>query len=179
MKILILLIPLLSIFSCMTGKKDAPVASESMKQVAEIKPEIKIKYVKVPVLTGSMFQRIHFDFDKSSIRSDAAGVIEEIYATLNEYPDFKIRIEGHCDERGSAEYNLAPGERRATSAKMLLVELGIDRERIDTISYGEERPVLNRSTFAAWALLTGAQNLLFIPGLNKIERIRKPEYFLS
>ncbi len=94
---------------------------------------------------------IHFDFDKYYIRPDAAEILKKKAQWLKEHPEVHLLIEGHCDERGTEEYNLALGERRANSAKEFLVSLGIDPKRISIISYGEERPVDPRSCEEAWA----------------------------
>ena len=85
-------------------------------------------------------ESIYFDFDKSFIKLDYRPVLHEKAAFLKDYPEMNARIEGNCDERGTNEYNLALGERRANSAKNFLVSLGIAADRIEIISYGEERP---------------------------------------
>jgi peptidoglycan-associated lipoprotein len=85
-------------------------------------------------------EAIYFDFDKSFIRLEYRPVLQEKAAFLKDYPDMRVRIEGNCDERGTNEYNLALGERRGSSAKNFLISLGIAADRIETISYGEERP---------------------------------------
>lgn len=110
---------------------------------------------------------IHFDFDKSNIRPDDAGMLDQKVAILNANPDLHIRISGHCDERGSDEYNLALGNRRSTAAKNYLVSHGIDASRIETASYGEERPVAMGHDEDSWAqnrrdefeILSGGDNL--------------------
>lgn len=96
-------------------------------------------------------ERVHFDFDKSDIRPDAAEVLQRKVAVLREYPGVELRIEGHCDERGSNEYNLALGQRRAEAVRRYLVSYGIDVGRFATISYGEERPAVRASNEDAWA----------------------------
>jgi len=96
-------------------------------------------------------QPIYFDFDRSSIRDEARVVLEKTAAFLKENSGIHIRIEGNCDERGTNEYNLALGERRANSAKLFLVSLGISPDRIRTISYGEERPLALGGGEDAWA----------------------------
>ncbi|UCG64330.1 MAG: peptidoglycan-associated lipoprotein Pal [Deltaproteobacteria bacterium] len=85
-------------------------------------------------------EAIYFDFDKSFIRLEYRPVLQEKAAFLKDYPDMRVRIEGNCDERGTNEYNLALGERRGSSAKNFFISLGIAADRIETISYGEERP---------------------------------------
>lgn len=94
---------------------------------------------------------IHFDFDRSNIRPGDAAVLDSKIPLLQANPAVRIRISGHCDERGSDEYNLALGNRRAASAKRYLVNQGIDASRIDIVSYGEERPMAMGSDEEAWA----------------------------
>jgi peptidoglycan-associated lipoprotein len=96
-------------------------------------------------------ERVHFDFDKSDIRPDAAEVLQRKVTVLREYPGVELRIEGHCDERGSNEYNLALGQRRAEAVRRYLVSYGVDVGRFATISYGEERPTARASNEEAWA----------------------------
>ena len=97
-------------------------------------------------------ENIYFDFDKSELLPQAKNTLRQKAEFLKKYPDFYVRIEGHCDERGTNEYNLALGERRAQAAKNYLVSLGIGEKRLRTISYGEERPADPRSNEAGWAL---------------------------
>ena len=94
---------------------------------------------------------IHFDFDKSDIKSNDAGTLDQKVAILQANPALRIRISGHCDERGSAEYNLALGNRRGNKAKEYLVQHGIDAGRIETVSYGEERPIAQGHDETAWS----------------------------
>lgn len=98
------------------------------------------------------FETIYFDFDKSDLRKDARDVLyKNAEIMLKSKADAKIQIEGHCDERGSAEYNIALGERRAKSALQYLITLGIKPERLSVISYGKEKPAVQGSDEAAWA----------------------------
>ncbi len=94
---------------------------------------------------------IYFDFDKYDLNARAREVLANKAYFLKQYPNVKILIEGHCDERGTAEYNLALGERRANAAKQYLVQLGISESRISTVSYGKERPIDPGHNEAAWA----------------------------
>ncbi len=98
-----------------------------------------------------MFENIHFDFDKSFIREDAKPILEKVAAYLKKTPQAKLQIEGHCDERGTSEYNLALGQRRADAAKKYLANLGVDGGRLSTISFGEERPADPGHNESAWA----------------------------
>jgi peptidoglycan-associated lipoprotein len=99
--------------------------------------------------TGAL-RTIFFDFDKYNLKPDATAALNQNLAWLRANPDFEVRIEGHCDERGTDEYNLALGDRRSTSAKSFLVERGIPASRLRTISYGEERPIDPRHNEQAW-----------------------------
>jgi len=95
--------------------------------------------------------RIFFDFDKSTISPEARAILERQAAFLKTNGQITLTVEGHCDERGTREYNLALGERRATADKSALVALGIQGSRLQTISYGKERPAVVGSNEAAWA----------------------------
>ena len=104
-----------------------------------------------PVLKESQFKTVFFDFDKYNLRSDARTALDANYKLLKEFPDVVVKLEGHCDERGTVEYNLSLGEKRAQSAKTYLVTAGIKADRVQTISYGKERPVDPGHNEAAWA----------------------------
>mgnify|MGYP002641149121 FL=1 len=95
--------------------------------------------------------RVFFDFDKSNLKPESRTAIERWAAWLKTYPQNRIVIEGHADERGTREYNLALGERRANAAMEYLVSLGISPNRVRTISYGKERPAVLGSNENAWA----------------------------
>src|SRR6266571_4953924 len=110
---------------------------------------------------------IHFDYDKSNVRSDDTGALDQKVAILQANPELRIRVGGHCDERGSDEYNLALGNRRAQSAKQYLVSHGIDAGRIETQSWGEEKPLVDGHDESAWSqnrrdefeVISGGDNL--------------------
>ena len=95
--------------------------------------------------------RVYFETDKHNINSASAFTLESQANWLKSTPGFQIIIEGHCDERGTREYNLALGERRANSVKEFLVSLGVEPGRVTTISYGKERPSAEGSTSESWA----------------------------
>ncbi|MCC6962840.1 MAG: peptidoglycan-associated lipoprotein Pal [candidate division Zixibacteria bacterium] len=94
---------------------------------------------------------IYFDFDKYNLRDDAKNGLRQNFERMKANPQAKVLIEGHCDERGTVEYNLALGERRARSAMEYLASLGIPRDRMSIISYGKERPAVLGSSEDAWA----------------------------
>jgi peptidoglycan-associated lipoprotein len=95
--------------------------------------------------------RVYFDFDKSNIKPEGQQTLEKQATWLKQYPNVTVTIEGHCDERGTREYNLALGNRRANAVKDALVALGVAANRIQTISYGKDRPIVVGSNEAAWA----------------------------
>lgn len=98
-----------------------------------------------------IFEDIHFDYDKSNIRERDYPILNRIGKWLKDNPDVSVMIEGHCDERGSNEYNMALGEARALSTRRYLVGLGIDPSRLYTVSYGEERPLDPGHNESAWS----------------------------
>ena len=102
-------------------------------------------------LVVNVGDRVFFDYDKSVIAAAAEKTLKRQAAWLKQFPSVSVTVEGHCDERGTREYNLALGERRATAVKNFLVALGIDSSRIATISYGKERADALGHSEAAWA----------------------------
>ncbi len=96
-------------------------------------------------------QDVYFDFDKYDLRTDARTTLDRKASFLNQNSSIRVQVEGHCDERGTNEYNMALGERRANAAKQYLTTAGISAGRLSTISYGEERPLDPSHTEAAWA----------------------------
>jgi len=92
----------------------------------------------------------YFDLDKADIRNDARDALSKTAQFLRSYPQVKVVLEGHCDERGSTEYNLALGDRRAQAAKDFLVSLGVPADRMQTVSYGKERPFCNDHSEECW-----------------------------
>ena len=140
-------------------KEEAKAEAERMAKEKESKAkeefEKSIVAKKTPGIEGEVFESsllkdIHFDFDKYDIRPSDAAVLKGNAELLKKYPKVKIQIEGHCDEKGTNEYNLALGERRANSTRNYLLSLGISPERISAISYGEERPLDPGHSEEAW-----------------------------
>jgi len=103
-----------------------------------------------PGVAASPLKDVFFDFDRAMIRDDQKGVLNENVAWLKQNSGAKVTIEGHCDERGSNEYNLALGERRAKAVKDYLAAAGVPADRIATVSYGEERPFVLGHDESAW-----------------------------
>ena len=100
-------------------------------------------------VTGSL-KTVHFDFDRADIRAADQGNMQSNAAWAQSHPDASLVIEGHCDERGSTEYNIASGDRRAKAAEAYLQHLGVSGARLSTISYGEERPVCTEPNEGCW-----------------------------
>jgi peptidoglycan-associated lipoprotein len=129
---------------------------ELKEEAAKREFEKSLVAKKTPGIEGEVFESallkdIHFDFDKYAIRPGDAEILKANAAVLAKNPNVKIQIEGHCDERGTGEYNLALGERRANSTKNYLSSLGISAARISTISYGKERPLDPGHNEEGWA----------------------------
>ena len=102
-------------------------------------------------LQNEIGDRVYFETDKHNISSASAFVLESQANWLKSTPGFQLLIEGHCDERGTREYNLALGERRGNAVKEFLTSLGVDAGRLTVISYGKERPAAEGSTSESWA----------------------------
>jgi peptidoglycan-associated lipoprotein len=109
---------------------------------------------KVPPGIAELFEQnvkdAFYDFNKADVREDARQALTRTAEFLRSYPQVKVTIEGHCDERGSTEYNLGLGERRAQAAKNYLISLGIKPDRMDTVSWGKERPFCTEHTEDCW-----------------------------
>lgn len=129
------------------------VVDATPEPVVEEQPEVETKEEVVVYKAPDMVMQedIYYEFDKSTLTPTAQDNLLRKAEWLRENPNATVTIEGHCDERGTNEYNLALGDRRAESAKAFLTDLGIDSSRLTTISYGEERPVDPRSDEEAWA----------------------------
>ena len=94
---------------------------------------------------------VHFDYDKSDLHDADRTVLQRQAAWLQKYPSVRVQVQGNCDERGTREYNLALGARRASAAKDYLVSLGVSPDRVETISYGKEKPICTESTEDCYA----------------------------
>ena len=136
-------------------EREAKRREEEARKARDKEFEKSLVSKKQPGIEGQIFESgmlkdIFFDFDKYDIRQADVETLKQNGDLLKKSPRVKIQIEGHCDERGTNEYNLALGERRANSIKKYLVSLGIPADRISTISYGEERPLDPGHNEEAW-----------------------------
>jgi peptidoglycan-associated lipoprotein len=142
-------------FTVACQKRVAVQQPEVVEEKEEVVVEEKEEVVVVPPPTKMddmvMKEDVYFDFDKSNLKPAAQESLLQKADWLRENSDVTVTIEGHCDERGTNEYNLALGDRRAESIKAFLVNLGISASRLTTISYGEERPVCFEGTEECWA----------------------------
>lgn len=113
-------------------------------------PQQKVGQVEdtTPVLVADT---VYFDYDKATLRPEALPVLGKVAEWMQQHRDKKVRIAGHADERGTREYNLALGNRRATAVRSYLISLGVPAQRLETVSYGKERPVAVGSDETAWA----------------------------
>jgi peptidoglycan-associated lipoprotein len=102
-------------------------------------------------LVVNVGDRVFFGYDRYDLTPEARATIEKQAQWLKTYPSISVSVEGHCDERGTREYNLALGEKRAAAVKNYLVALGVEDSRLQTISYGKERPAVTGSDEASWA----------------------------
>jgi peptidoglycan-associated lipoprotein len=152
--VLILAVTTLSLGGCgcfyqqMKGETPPPAAPPAVVTPPETKPVVP---VAPPVV--AMLKDINFDFDKYNIREGDAAILKENlnWFKAQENSGKKVRVEGHCDERGTVEYNLVLGQKRADSAKNFLVNLGVDGRLLETISYGKEKPLDPAHNEEAWA----------------------------
>ena len=143
MTLSLVLVAALAISACATTKKTA--SSQTTTAPAGPAPGTIEEFMKV------VGDRVFFDFDRYDVKDEGRATLQRQAAWLKKYPNVSVQIEGHCDERGTREYNLALGSRRATAAKDYLISLGVEASRVSTISYGKEKPVCVESTESCWA----------------------------
>lgn len=157
MKLVMLIAIGLSLVAIGCGDKNKKIIIDETPPVVDTIPEVipEPEPVEEPepprVLKATEFQTVYFDFDKFNLRSDARSALDANLALLSEFPDVIIKIEGHADERGTIEYNLSLGEKRASATMDYLLSQGIDGARISIISYGKERPMDTGSNEDAWS----------------------------
>jgi len=151
---LLLGMTLLLVYTAGCGKKPQPATTEKPPVREESQPQDTSGRIPSGEVTSEpvevVFQKINFDFDRYFIRDDAKPKLEHNARVLKSNPNVRILIEGHCDERGTVEYNLALGERRAAAARQYLIDLGISGNRISTVSFGKERAVAFGHDETAW-----------------------------
>lgn len=156
--ILFVLLASLSLGGCgcfmqqMKGETPPPPAPQAQVVAPEVKPVIPVAPPPEPPPAPAIVMKdVNFDFDKYNIRPGDAEVLKQNAEWFKTNPGKKVRIEGYCDERGTVEYNLVLGQKRADSAKSFLTNLGIDDKLMETVSYGKEKPLDPGHNEAAWA----------------------------
>lgn len=142
--------------ACSTTPKDTSDSSgsgssSSSDSVESVDSTSPIEPGSQEDLIVNVGDRVFFNYDSSELDSDAQELLQDQVAWLKQYSDVSVIVEGHCDERGTREYNLALGEKRAQAVKNYLLSLGISSDRLSTISYGKERPAVVGSNDGAWA----------------------------
>ncbi len=146
-----------SVFACLAlafgcAKKTPPVEEPIAAKAPEKAPEPKKEVVPEPVARIiANFQRVHFQFDSSDLSADTRNALIENVEIMRSYPQVKIEIQGHCDDRGTSEYNLALGDRRARGVVDYMVRAGIERSRLTLVSYGKEKPLMSGDSETVWA----------------------------
>lgn len=163
--LMVLVVALSFLTACKSGDKKAgaiPAAGEMAAEDTMEEEQPQEEGAAAPVVD---LQRIHFDYDSYNIRGDAAEILTQTAQYLTSNPDVWIQVEGHCDERGSAEYNLALGEKRANASKDFLINLGVESKRISIISYGEEKALEYGSNEQAWSMNRRAEFVVVSKGM--------------
>ncbi|MGD2120273.1 MAG: OmpA family protein [Gemmatimonadota bacterium] len=136
-------------------------AEEAARQAAlAAERERRAREAAIAAARTTLVERIHFDYDMAEIRPDAERVLRDKLAILRASPNVQLRVEGHCDERGSNEYNDALGNRRAQAVVDFFTGFGLDASRFAIVSFGEDRPLANRSDEDAWAMNRRAEFII-------------------
>jgi peptidoglycan-associated lipoprotein len=141
---------------CATDKAAGPPPTEAAPSTQGVDAPAPVDGTPLPAKDSKADllakKRVHFAFDSSNIDDESRAVIEAHAAHLNANPSLKVKLEGHCDERGTREYNLALGERRAKAVERLMRVMGVAANRITTTSYGEEKPLDPEHNESAWRM---------------------------
>jgi peptidoglycan-associated lipoprotein len=160
LKVALVVLFLSSLIGCASSKPVTPVEDQAMVSQSDMSKQSNVQGVDDKSMQGEAvsspeavagMERIHFDFDQFTLSPEARRILGENAKYLNANSAVQVVIEGHCDNRGSDEYNLALGESRALAAKNYLVSLGISASRLSVISYGEEKPLVMGDNEEAWA----------------------------
>src|SRR5213075_2936362 len=124
-----------------SANESAPVTSESSNIIPGSAEDLRV----------NVGDTVHFDYDHYDLREEDRSVLQRQASWLQKYSQVRVAVEGHCDERGTREYNLALGARRANAVKEYLVSQGVSTARVETVSYGKERPICTESNEGCWA----------------------------
>ncbi|MGD0190802.1 MAG: peptidoglycan-associated lipoprotein Pal [Rhizomicrobium sp.] len=143
----------LALAACSTPKPKPEEAPPQAPQAATAQPSVQSSVVpgSVQDFRVNVGDTVHFEYNKSDVTDEDKGILQRQSTWLQRYPSVRVTIEGHCDERGTREYNIGLGARRANAVKEYLVSLGVSSGRVDTVSYGKERPICTESNEDCWA----------------------------
>ncbi|HVT25120.1 MAG TPA: peptidoglycan-associated lipoprotein Pal [Rhizomicrobium sp.] len=136
------------------SKKEAPPAEPPPPPAAPAPAPAPVSTIvpgSAEDLRVNVGDTVHFDYDQYALTDEDKGTLQRQATWLQKYPAVRVTIEGHCDERGTREYNLALGARRANAVKEYLASLGVSSSRLETVSYGKERPICTQSDESCWA----------------------------
>jgi peptidoglycan-associated lipoprotein len=150
-KVLIALAAVAALAACASRSEPTPTPTETPPPQSQPGPRGPTPG-SVEDFRVSVGDRVFFGYDRFDLTPEARSVLERQAAWLRQYPNVRVLVAGNCDERGTREYNLALGARRAAAARDYLVSLGIDGSRLETVSYGKERPLDPRSNEEAWSV---------------------------
>jgi len=137
-----------------TACKKQPPPDDALSISATPALEAPPTSVKAPTSVRAMaqnFQRVHFEFDSSTLGKEAKDALAANVEIMRSNPDLRVEVQGHCDERGTTEYNIALGDRRAAAVRDYMTRLGVSSTRLEAVSYGEERPLDSSRTEVAWS----------------------------
>ena len=150
---MLVLMAALWLAGCATDKAAGPPPTDAGPQTQGVDTPAPVDGTPLPAKTDLLARkRVHFAFDSSTIDDESRAIIEAHAAHLNANPALKVKLEGHCDERGTREYNLALGERRAKAVERLMRVMGVAANRMTTTTYGEEKPLDPEHNESAWRL---------------------------
>jgi len=143
----------LALAACTTKPKTAEEAPPVAPPPTETSSAVQSSIVagSIQDFRVNVGDTVHFDYNEYNVTDEDKGILQRQSTWLQRYPQVRVTVEGHCDERGTREYNLALGARRANAVKEYLVSLGVASARLDTISYGKERPICTESDENCWA----------------------------
>lgn len=157
-KIIAMLAALLMVSACTTKDKDVDgsvsgtgTSAVGSENLSDLNFGPRSDMTPAQILEMEVGDRVFFGYDSTEISAEARTTLERQALFMKQNPSLTVTVEGHCDERGTREYNLALGERRANSVRNYLLALGVDGSRVDTVSYGKERPAVLGSDNVSWA----------------------------
>lgn len=143
--------PLILALILVTGCKKKPIDEPIVAPPPVVEEKPKAKEVPPPVVEMTKnFSRVFFEFDSADLTADGKAALDANAGIMSQYSDIRLEIQGHADERGTTEYNLALGQKRADAVVRYLLQRGVSTSRVKSVSYGEERPLDGRATETAW-----------------------------